>query len=605
MSQAATPSRDLAIDTGSPPARDVRVRLWPAVLIVAVQWLAPVVATWLSPNSMVQFSAMMWSPLAGPALVVLWWLAASRVPWRDRAWGLVVFLAAAAIAWLCFHPSFGMLAVVFFALPAITTAAIGWLLVTPFLHWPVRRLGLVAAVVLGWGYFTLVRLDGTDGNFSADFNYRWQPTPEEQFLASITDKRPDPAAPTASADATEPLALEPGDWPCFRGLARNSRLAGVTIATDWKQRPPREIWRHRVGPGWSSFAVVGDRLYTQEQRGEDEAVVCYDAETGLERWSHLDRERFSEIIAGPGPRATPTFHAGRIYAQGAAGRLNCLDAQTGRPVWTRNIASDSGGKVPEWGFASSPLVEQGVVTVFAGAPEGKSVLGYDAETGAPVWSSGEGTHGYCSTQLARLAGADQLLISTDVGLAAFEPARGEVLWHYDWPMPQNAARVIQPAVLDESDVLIGASFGVGTRRIRVAQTENGWTASEVWTSRAIKPYYNDLVLHDGFLYGFDGNFLVCVSLADGKGKWRARGYGNGQILLLADHAILLALTETGEVALVEAAPARHKELCRIAALQGKTWNHPVIAHGRLFVRNGEEAACFELPLQGEDVSEGK
>src|SRR5262249_19075967 len=159
------------------------------------------------------------------------------------------------------------------------------------------------------------------------------------------------------------------------------------------------VWRHRVGPGWSSFAVVGNRLYTQEQRGQDEAVVCYDADTGNELWVHRDAARFSEVVAGPGPRATPTFHQGQLYAQGAAGRLKCLDAATGRVLWSRAVIADSGAKLPQWGFAASPLVVRGVVTVFAGAPGGKSVLGYNAASGELAWSAGEGQFSYCSTQL--------------------------------------------------------------------------------------------------------------------------------------------------------------------------------------------------------------
>src|SRR5262249_50778864 len=158
-------------------------------------------------------------------------------------------------------------------------------------------------------------------------------------------------------------------------------------------------------------------------------------------------------------RATPTFHEGRIFAQGASGRLNCLDATTGSVVWTRDIAADSGAKVPMWGFASSPLIVGDIVTVFAGAheskepsdksepqdekaapavfseaPENRAVLAYRAATGDPVWSSGNGSHSYCSTQLSRLAGVEQLVIATDRGLAAFEPGGGKVLWNFDWPL---------------------------------------------------------------------------------------------------------------------------------------------------------------------------
>jgi outer membrane protein assembly factor BamB len=472
------------------------------------------------------------------------------------------------------------------------TAWVVWLLLTSFLRWPVRRAGLLVVFVLAWGYFTLLRFDGIDGSMSATFHYRWQPTAEQKFLAEAAAVQPKGGA--NGSPTTSPVTLQPGDWPGFRGPGRDGRLTGVRIATDWSANPPRQLWRHRVGPGWSSFAVVGPRLYTQEQRGEEEAVVCYDVQSGAEIWAHRDSARFTELVSGPGPRATPTFHEGKIYAQGAAGRLSCLDAVTGAVNWSNDILVHSGAKVPTWGFASSPLIRQGVVTVFAGGAEGKSVLGYNATSGELLWTAGEGKLSYCSLQPANLAGAEQLVIATENGLTAFHPARGEILWQYSWPLEQNMARVVQPTPVGEGDFLIGTGFGQGTRRVHVLQSGDGWEAQEVWASKAINPYYNDLVVHHGQLYGFDGSFFTCVSLEDGKKKWRARGYGNGQVLLLADQDLLLVLSEKGEVALVDASPDAHTERCRFQAIEGKTWNHPVVAHDRLFVRNSEEAACYQL-----------
>ena len=235
------------------------------------------------------------------------------------------------------------------------------------------------------------------------------------------------------------------------------------------------------------------------------------------------------------------------------------------------------------------------MTVFVGAPEGKSVRAYDVETGKLAWAAGEGKLSYCSPHLATVDGVEQILICTDAGLSAFEPTTGKVLWTHPW-LANQIARVVQPALIGDHDLLIGTGMGVGTRRISVTRDgETNWLIKELWTSREIKPYYNDLVILGEHLYGFDGNIFMCISLNDGSRKWRARGYGNGQVLLLADQSLLLILTEEGEVALVEAQPEQHHELTRFKALTGKTWNHPVVAHGKLFVRNGEEIACFQLP----------
>jgi outer membrane protein assembly factor BamB len=568
-------------------------RLWPAVVIVILEWLVITVPGWIVPGTMIHFQGMFLGPMVATAALVLWWLFFSRVPWFDRLFGLFAGAVLGAGAWCAYHPSFGIYGLIMYALPAVTLGWVLWMVGTPFVPWPIRRAGLVVMFLLVWGCFALFRFQGVDGNFSAEFRFRWSPRPEDLFQADLEAGR----IPKKKSSDVKALTLQPGDWPGFRGPNRDGRLTGVRIATDWKQTPPRQLWRHRVGPGWSSFAVVGTRLYTQEQRGDDEAVVCYDTDSGAELWVHQDANRFTEVVSGPGPRATPTFHEGKIYALGPSGKLNCLDALTGSVVWSRDIVADSGAKVPPWGFAASPLVAQGVVTVFAGAPKGESVHGYDAVSGTPVWAAGDGKHSCCSLHPARLGGVEQLLIATDAGLTAFQPAKGEVLWRYDWQLDEGMARVIQPTVLDNGDVLIGMGMGVGTRRVKIGHEGDNWTTQQVWMTRAIKPYFNDVVIHKGHLYGFDNGFFTCVNLADGKGKWKVRGYDNGQVLLLADQDLLLVLSEKGAVAAVEANPEKHRELCRFQALEGKTWNHPVVAHGKLFVRNGEEAACYQLVEQ--------
>jgi outer membrane protein assembly factor BamB len=571
------------------------------VLIVAFQWLLLLVPSalaflegifdplpsWMDLGLVARFSILIWTPVGTFLALAIWWLFASRLRWADR--GLVLFacVAAGVAMWLFRDPTLAVMGIVLFALPVVTTAWVVWLVVTPFLRWRFRRLGLLVVFLLGWGYFDLVRFEGVTGSFKAEFAYRWQPTAEQQYLAeSASTNIP---VPTATL-----LTLEPGDWPGFRGPNRDSRLTGVRIATDWKTHPPRLLWRHRVGPGWSSFAVVGTRAYTQEQHGSNELVVCYDVNTGNRIWVHSDAARFSEDIGGPGPRATPTFHEGRIYAQGAAGHLNCLDAATGQVVWSRDIVADSGAKVPQWGYAASPLVADKVVTVFAGAADGKSVLGYQASTGELAWSAGEGQYSYASTQLTRLGGVEQVLFASDTGVTAFQPADGKVVWKYDWPLETMMARIVQPALLGETDLLIGSPFGKGTRRVRFKRDADRWSDQRIWESPAISPYFNDFVIQANHLYGFEGSFFTCVGLEDGKRRWKERGYGNGQVLLLTDQNLLLVLSEKGEVALVEANPERRTEVARFQAITGKTWNHPVLAHNKLLVRNGEEAACFQL-----------
>jgi outer membrane protein assembly factor BamB len=584
-----------------------RLRVWPGLVIVVLMWAA-IMGPGLIPGlegSRIQVDAMLYGAMLGGVAVGLWWLLASRAPWTDRLLILLFFATSGTAALQLSHSSFKYMfyGPIVRGMPIVTATLVAWLWLTGALPWPIRRLGAVVAMLLAWGYCCLLRFDGVYGDFQAQISWRWQQTEEERNAAELEQaKSAGKANPKEKA-----LLARAGDWPSFRGTDRDSRLTHYRIDTNaaarWKAEPPKKLWAHNIGPGWSSFAVVGDRIFTQEQRKKNfEAVVCYDANTGEQLWEHTDPGRFEEVAGGVGPRATPTFVDGYLYCLGANGKLNCLDALTGKVKWTRDLVEDSGAEIPRWGFSSSPLVVKGIVTVFAGGPDGHSMLGYHASTGEIAWSKGDGRHTYCSPHLENIDGVEQIAIATENGVTSYEPTEGQVLWQYEWALGKQGARVAQPIQIGAADVLVGTPMA-GARRVRISHAGNSWGNEQVWETKDIKPYFNDLVIYQDHAYGFDGNLLTCVSLADGKGTWRARNYGNGQALLLADQGLLLVSTERGEVALVEAKPEKHVEIGRFRALdanKGKTWNHPVIAHGKLFIRNDAEVACFQLAEEKSD-----
>jgi outer membrane protein assembly factor BamB len=253
--------------------------------------------------------------------------------------------------------------------------------------------------------------------------------------------------------------------------------------------------------------------------------------------------------------------------------------------------------VPQWGFAGSPLVVDGqVVAHAAGAPEGRAVVAYDLASGQPRWFGPAGGASYSSPHLATIDGVRQIVMITGDGAFGLAPDTGQLLWKHEWPMG-DGSRVLQPALVDGGrGILVGTSFGMGTRRIAVSADASGqWTAAEVWTSQGLKPYYNDLVVQKGTAFGFDGNILAAIDVATGERAWKGGRYGNGQLLLLADQQLLLVVSERGELALVRASAERFEELARIQALEGKTWNHPIVADGVVYLRNAQEAAAYRLP----------
>jgi hypothetical protein len=588
-SEIAPRPADLRAETSAAePARTPR--LWWPVVLVGLFWAWTLVAHRLELATFVRFA----SSLAVCGLLTLlffgWWLTNRRIGRADRLLGFGAVVAAGAGAALLSRQTFGVIGLLMMALPYVLTVWTAWLVLTRRAPPAARRAGLVIVLALTWGSFTLIRMDGISGEQVPVFRWRWSPTAEDRYLADAA------RADAGSADAaTAAVTVGPGDWPGFRGPRRDGVVTGLSnIVTDWNASPPKLLWRRRVGPAWSSIAVVGDRVYTQEQRGESEVVLCLSAATGHDIWTHTESIRFFENVSGAGPRATPTVADGRVYALGATGVLNCLDAATGERKWSRDIAADSGASVPLWGFSSSPLVSKGVVIVFGGGDGDKGLLAYDAERGEPAWSVAAGHNSYTSPQPAVLGGTEQVLFFGDHGLTALDPGTGAVLWEYAVPAP-GAPRAIQPHPISPSSVLISSEMDLGTVLLDVTHDGNGWRAERRWASRALKPSFNDYVVHAGHAYGFDGAMFSCIDLENGgKGCWRGGRYGHGQVVLLADQGLLIVAAESGEAALVAADPGRLRELGRFPAVEGKVWNHPAVANGRLYLRSGEEMACYDL-----------
>jgi outer membrane protein assembly factor BamB len=236
-----------------------------------------------------------------------------------------------------------------------------------------------------------------------------------------------------------------------------------------------------------------------------------------------------------------------------------------------------------------------MVIVFSGGPGGK-LLGYRADSGEQVWSVTASTESYSSPQAVTIAGKKQCLMLGDGGLISVDPMTGTVLWTQGPPVP-GAPRVVQPHLVGDNQLV--ATVGMsGVSLIKVVQDGSICRAEQLWSTTQIKPEFPDMVVHEGHLYGFDVSVFCCVDLAMHQRTWKGGRYGRGQVMLLPEQSLLLVLSESGEAVLLEANPQRHRELGRFRALEGKTWNHPVIAHGRLYLRNAEEMACYELKSSG-------
>ena len=441
------------------------------------------------------------------------------------------------------------------------------------------RLAILAAVLIAGAVLRLtVRITGVSGNVVPILAWRWGGEPALG----------DPGGPIARPAAATGL----GDYPQFYGPRRNATVPGPTLARDWDIRPPRLLWRREVGEAWSSFAVAGTAAVTQEQRGEVEAVVRYELATGRQSWVHADRTALATTIGGRGPRATPTLADGRVYALGATGILNCLDLATGKLVWSRNLVDDHQLRLADYGMPSSPLLVGDLVIVQM-ARVGSSLAAYRRSDGEPVWRAGEDSGSYSSPILATIGGSQQVLIINQRSIAGHLPESGEILWHEPWSHPGE--KVTPPLLLGDDRLLVSAGYGAGSRLLRVGPGEAGMVVEELWASPRLKSKFASMVLHQGTVYGLDDGVLTALDPATGERIWKRGRYGHGQLILVGD--LLLIQTEKGDVVLVEATPEEHRELARLEALTGKTWNPPALAGRHLLVRNNREAACYELPIE--------
>jgi outer membrane protein assembly factor BamB len=585
------------------------LRLWPGVALVVFQWVAAYLVPWLLPETEISGLPLgmlgLFASIAAGLGVLIWWLFFSRARWSERLAGLAITVIAVIATRAVAHPSIqgaGMGFLIYVGtVPTWSLALVVGAVLMSRLSGARRMMTLAATMVVVMTPWALLRTAGVTSSGS-EYHWRWTPTPEEVLLTQgdvvpaalpvVQGDVPTPPSPVAVSGGeamSEPVSGRV-EWPGFRGPLRDGIVRGTRINTNWTSSPPVQLWRRPIGPGWSSFAVQGDLIYTQEQRGDDELVTCYRMSTGEPVWGHRDAVRFWESNGGAGPRATPAIHGGRVYAFGATGILNALDATTGAKVWSRQVAGDTKSELPIWGFSSSPLIINDVVVVATAG----TLAAYDRATGAHRWTGPPYGGSYSSPHQVTFDGVEQVVLLGGPGAISVNPIDGAVLWTHTW----ESGPIVQPAVTADGDILvnaIAATGGLGIRRLAVTRTNGTWSLEEKWTSNGLKPYFNDFVVHKGHGYGFDGAILSAVDLADGKRTWKGGRFGNGQLVLLADQDVLLVISEEGELALVSATPDKFTELARIPALDGKTWNHPVVIGDTLLLRNGAEMVAFRLP----------
>jgi outer membrane protein assembly factor BamB len=431
---------------------------------------------------------------------------------------------------------------------------------------------------------------------------------EQRLAAASSSPAPSTADPNGANPATPPVAnantstpstaaaavrSSRSYWTRFRGPVWDGRYDEVPIRTNWPAEGLPLLWKQPIGGGYASFVIAEGVAYTIEQRRQQEVVAAYEVETGRELWTHASDAEFRESMGGDGPRATPTWEAGRLWALGAEGDLRCFDAKTGKLNWSKNILRDNGATNLQWGMSGAPLIVDDKVVVLPGGKSGKSVVAYNKLTGAPVWKSLNDTQAYVTPMLVTLAGKRQILVETANRVVGLAPEDGSLLWETGWNTDMGI-NCSQPIVIDANRVFLSSGYGKGAALVEITSGGDGLTARKVWekATKAMNNKFNSAVFYAGYAYGLDEGILACVDVQTGTQQWKGGRYGYGQVLLASGH--LVVITDAGELVLVKASPDKHTEVAKFQAIEGKTWNNPAIADGRLLVRNQTQMACFDL-----------
>ena len=385
------------------------------------------------------------------------------------------------------------------------------------------------------------------------------------------------------------LAQSAAEWPQWRGANRDGISKETGLLKQWPAEGPPLLWKSSgAGRGYSTFSISKGRMYTMGLRGEREFVVAFDVATGKEVWATPHGSEAFRNDRGDGPRGTPTIDGDRIYALGGNGDLTSLDAKTGKVVWSKNVLKEFGGSNIRWGISESPLVMGNKLLVNAGG-QGASIVALNKTNGSLIWKSQSDEAGYSSGIPAQINGTTQVVFFTADRAVGLDPNDGKLLWEYARPST-NVANVATP-IARANRVFISSDYVTGGGVVEI-KTDN--KAEDVWFTKDMRNHHSSSVLIGDYLYGFSSAILMAVKFDTGEIAWRDRSVGKGSLVFADGH--LYCFSENGVVGLVEATPTGYKEKGRFKIQQDSlpTWTHPVVAGGRLYLRDQDTIYAYDV-----------
>lgn len=387
------------------------------------------------------------------------------------------------------------------------------------------------------------------------------------------------------------------DWPQWRGPNRDGISLETGLLDRWPEKGPEALWRISVGEGYSGVAASNGRLFSMWDEAESQYLVCVDARNGKEMWRHKLGSSFKDGW-GNGPRSTPVVDNTIVYVTSARGYLLAVDVADGKVLWDHDLPSEFGGRIPDHGYSSSPLVEGNKLFVEVGGREDYSFVAFNKSTGDIIWHSQTDEPSYSSPIAVTMHNTRQIVFLSAAGLFSVSPMDGRLYWRYDWearcPATKLPTNIATPIFIAPDKIFISGGYGtvIGAAVVRIQKRGDRFSVEELWKNKVMKNVVNQSVYYDNCIYGFDNNKLACVDVETGEKKWEIRGFQRGSLIAADGH--LIVLSERGKLALVEASPVEFREISSVQILDGICWTSPSLANGRLYLRNHEEMVCFDL-----------
>jgi outer membrane protein assembly factor BamB len=390
--------------------------------------------------------------------------------------------------------------------------------------------------------------------------------------------------------------LTGADWPQFLGPNRNCISSETGLLLSWPQNGLPRLWDKAIGEGFSGPVVAGERLILFHRVGDKETVECLDAATGKERWKYDYPTTYRDALGkGNGPRSTPLIANNRVYTLGAEGRLHCLELESGKKVWDRNLANDYQTRDSYFGVGSTPILDSDRLILNLGA-KGAGIVAFDPASGKEVWKATDDAASYSSPVAATIDGARHVIFLTRAGILSLDPQTGAIRFSKPWRARIDASVNAATPIVVGDDVFFTAEYATGAILLK-ARKDN---LQEVWKKdKILSCHYNTPIHHGGHLYGIDGRQeggaaqLRCVELQTGKVLWAKEQFGCASLLLADGH--LIALREDGDLVLIEASPQAYREKARFYALKsGPCRAEIALANGRLYARDNEKLVCWNL-----------